>query len=513
MTNRSITLWLLLVLAAGARLLLQLSAMPPYAGLDEAYHVARLEFRFTEGRNPSDKEPSVATHIHQSLSGAPEALPAFGPEWPSRSAQALANPRPDRVIVDSEYLGANYEAQHPSLYYSIAAPALSLVPTRTQKAELRLWRSISVVCALIVVLAAAYTGWRFYGAHGLLAAALLVSFPTWLTVTMRASNDAFSCALIAIALSITLASPREVFGWIAEATVWSLALAAKLYSWPLVLVLALSWRVQRATRTRVILVGVACSIAILLTVSELSFRTSNPLGLFSFNPVAGSARVAAVPIDYVEMAKIWIATLVWTSGQHWNALEPMMLPVYFGPFLLIAAWGFLRASREQRLLVGTAAIAFAAAQALNAWSYIRLAQASGQSLPAGGKEGWYWYVLAPLILVLPLASAFAGSRKWLVVAIVGWLLLWDIILSEGALFRDYAGLTSPATPSALFRWGPTRFDSELYDRLRVLAVGPFTSFAFALRLIHVIAMAALVTAGLRRGAGPKAGSASDSVTE
>ena len=45
--------YLLLVAAASVRLLIQAAAMPPYAGLDELYHVARLAFVLEEHRNPT----------------------------------------------------------------------------------------------------------------------------------------------------------------------------------------------------------------------------------------------------------------------------------------------------------------------------------------------------------------------------------------------------------------------------------------------------------------------------
>ncbi|MEA2236020.1 MAG: hypothetical protein QOC81_744, partial [Thermoanaerobaculia bacterium] len=49
----------LLIICAAARLLLQMAALPPYAGLDEVYHVARLAFVRAEHRNPTTTEPSI----------------------------------------------------------------------------------------------------------------------------------------------------------------------------------------------------------------------------------------------------------------------------------------------------------------------------------------------------------------------------------------------------------------------------------------------------------------------
>src|SRR5437588_9672209 len=50
--SKRVLLYALVSLAALARLLLQIAALPPYAGLDEVWHVSRLAFVRAEGRNP-----------------------------------------------------------------------------------------------------------------------------------------------------------------------------------------------------------------------------------------------------------------------------------------------------------------------------------------------------------------------------------------------------------------------------------------------------------------------------
>src|SRR5207244_4576854 len=103
---------------------------------------------------------------------------------------------------------------------------------RTQMSELRFWRFASVIFALGIVMATARMGATLFGARGIAAAALLVSLPTWLTLVVRASNDAFACALLALALAITASAPARILGVAAEAIACTLALAAKLYTWP-----------------------------------------------------------------------------------------------------------------------------------------------------------------------------------------------------------------------------------------------------------------------------------------
>ena len=64
-----------------------------------------------------------------------------------------------------------------------------------------------------------------------------------------------------------------------------------------------------------------------------------------------------------------------------------------------------------------------------------------------------------------------------------------VIITEGALFHDWAGTSSPAHPSALFRWGP--FHMPFTAALDGIGVGPLTSQIVLLRIVHLAALAAL----------------------
>jgi len=434
-------LWALLFVAASARLLMQMAAMPPYAGLDELFHVARLAFVRAEGRNPTIAEKSVPQYL------------ATIPLWPESRAVV------DRP-VEPRYVEPNYEAQQPSLYYSIAA---RLIPARSSLFELRAWRLLSVVFALIVVLATAAIDER-----GFVAAALVVSLPTWETLVVRASNDAFACAMVAVAIAATV--HRNA---IAEAIAWPLAIAAKLYTWPMLIVLPFFWRSQRAGRRRVIVVLLACALGFALTIADLAHRTRNPLGLFAFDP--GGIHLSSIRV--VDMLKIWVFTLAWTSGQHWDALRPLALVLYATPIAVAIVW------TRGRAVAWWAIAAFAVAQVVNAVAYARSAQ---NGLPAGGKEGWYWYVLVPIVVPFLLATALRLR------ALALWIVAWDLLITEVALFHDYSGASSPAHPTAFFRWGPWHLPFTAH--LEGIGVGPFVGAIVVLRAIHLAAVAALIVA-------------------
>src|SRR5207302_9616655 len=125
--TKTLIAYALLLVCAFARLLLQMAAMPPYAGLDEVYHVARLAFVRAEHRNPTTSEQSMPPYLLRTLDEGseppdsphvvhPSIMPLMGESgdrWP-----AIVAERGGRVIVDrpltagdlKPYVLKNYEA-------------------------------------------------------------------------------------------------------------------------------------------------------------------------------------------------------------------------------------------------------------------------------------------------------------------------------------------------------------------------------------------------------------------
>jgi len=488
----------LLIVCASARLLLQMAALPPYAGLDEVYHVARLAFVRAEHRNPTTSEASIPPYLMETLEeglqpiGSPHpqlhisAMPSMGEageRWP-----AIVAARGGRVVVDrpftpadlKPYVVKNYEAQQTSIYYSLIAP---LAPIRSALFELRAWRALSLLFALIAVLATAEIGRRWFGPIGILGGAILVSLPTWETLVMRAGNDAFACMLVAIAVLISVIGSRRPLAIIAEALIWGLALNAKMYTWPLWVILPALWLLQRAPKKRVIAVMVVSMIAVLLTFAELSSRTRNPLGVVAFDRPGGLVYEAKISVS--EIVRVTIASAAWTSGQFNDALRPAAIAVYFGPIvlmLLVAVW---RRSASERaagspVFLAVAALGFfALAQGYNVVACV-LANRGGNPIPIGGKEGWYWYVLAPVIIPALLIPAI---KRWRAAA--WWIVIWDVVITEVALFHDFAGTTSPAHGSILFRWGPLH--APFTAHLDGIGVGPLAAWTTAIRIVQLLA--------------------------
>jgi hypothetical protein len=476
----------LLIVCAAARLFLQMAAMPPYAGLDEVYHVARLAFVRAEGRNPTTVENSIPPYLMTSIEG--KAMPSMGEageRWPAIVAQGpIIVERPLSAADLKPYVVRNYEAQQTSLYYSMAA---RLVPVRSALFELRAWRGLSLLFALIAIIATAEIGRRWFGPVGLLGGAVLVSIPTWETLVMRAGNDALACMLAAVAVAISVTAPRRPMAIAAEALIWGLALDAKMYTWPLLVILPVLWWRQGATKRRMIAVSATALAGVILTFAELSSRTRNPLGVVAFDRPGGVVYDAKVSIS--EIVRVTIASFAWTSGQFNDALRPAAIALYLGPVLIAVILtvrrrdGAAPAGGTPAFLAIAALAAFALAQTYNVIACV-MARRGGNPIPIGGKEGWYWYVLAPVVVPALLVPALARWR-----ALAWWLLAWDVLIAEGALFHDFVGMTSPAHGSFLFRWGPLH--APFTAHLGGIGAGPVAAWTIVFRVVQLAAFFSL----------------------
>jgi hypothetical protein len=430
---RNSSLYALLIVVAAARLSMQMVAMPPYAGLDELFHVARLEFVAAEHRSPTTSERSIPPHLEATLHRNPAGVSSFAvwqKDW--RDAPVVR----DRALTPADmrpYARPNYEAQQPSVYYSLIAPLAALAP-RSVLSELRVWRLASVLFALVTVIAIATIAEKWFGPIGIVAAVLIVFVPTWETLVLRASNDAFACAIVAVAIAATVRQKSVV-----EAIAWPLAIAIKLYTWPIAIVAPILWWRQRAPRWRPIAVTALALITAGLTLAEVSSRANNPFGVVAFDRPASPAEPGQ--LDVPLLIKVTIASAAWTSGEHFDALRPLAIALYVLPILIAIGMSI---HNDEAILAAAALIAFGASQVANV-----IACLIAKSPQIGGKEGWYWFVLAPVLVPALLAPAIAGFR-W----VPWWIFAWDIVITDCELIPTWLGLTSPDHPSFLFRWGP-----------------------------------------------------------
>lgn len=448
----------LILAAAGARLLLHLAEMPPYSGLDELYHVGRLEFEAQTNRGLRAEEPSLPRYLADAASDAPGAVAAFaerGSEWPSWLHRNRDGATRDVMLTPALLRIAerdNYEYQQPALYYLVARELPDALGASSALSRLMIWRGFSGLLALLTVgvLALGLIRARLPTSS---SAALLLLTPTWLTLTVRASNDALACFAITLAIVITwLGYERNA---IAEGVAWGVAAATKLYALPLMACIPLFWFQQRTTRRRMLIVGSIIAAALIASTIEVGTRSRNPTGLFAFDPVDGTLGIEHLRLmPWDEVFKTFLLTLGWTSGQHWNALTPvgfvLIVVLYTAPWAIGWVRREWRPDRRGLAVLGAVVVAFAAAQLVNLLGYAR--SAGPGELPAGGKEGWYWYSMLPLVLIVAASSIRRNHRLFLGMVMVCGLVV-DIGLSELALYLDYAGTNCPDVAGLLVRWG------------------------------------------------------------
>ncbi len=156
----------------------------------------------------------------------------------------------------------NYEAQQPAFFYMLATPFVS---RSSAVSELRSARFVAGALALVTVLGTAAAGDALFGASGIAAAAMLLFLPTRMTLVIRVANDSLACAFVAVAFAVTVRDPQTWIGWIGEGLLWAGALATKLYTWPLAVLLPWLWWRQRAGGKPVITVSTIAATAVALT--------------------------------------------------------------------------------------------------------------------------------------------------------------------------------------------------------------------------------------------------------
>jgi hypothetical protein len=485
--------------------------MPPYAGLDEGFHVARVSFVAAMGRQPSADEPSVARYLFRSFNALGDAPPSFGMargEWPRLLTERPQGWRdvPLDASARSDVVAPNYEAQQASLYYALAAPLVRVLGP-TQLDELLVLRLLAVPLGCVTALATALLAARLWGRAGFLAGLLLVVTPTWTALVARAGNDALAVAALAVALLLSARSGESWRSRIGEAACWAVAAATKLYAWPAALLLPLLWP-KDASRARRLVVVLAITASVAATAIDLQARTGNPTGKYELRaagavPVSGESLRSVAALPWLDYAKVFVGSAIWTSGPHADFVQPVGVVLFLLPWALLAAAGLAALPdlpRRRGALLLAAIAVFAAAEVGQAWGAIRQA-ALGHPAPGGGLAGWYLHAFDPIWYGVGLGFAVAASlarrRSGVVAAALFLALAVDIWVTEFALFPDYAGLASPQTPGALFRWGggsawPALVRLETYG----LAL-PSPAFAVALRALEAAGFLVLSALALR----------------
>jgi hypothetical protein len=401
----------------------------------------------------------------------------------------------------------NREAQQPAPYYRAAA-LLDRAFGTTQLSELLVLRLLAVPFGVITAVATALFAARLWGRAGFGAGLLLVATPTWITLVARAGNDAPACAALAVAILLSVRPDRGWAARLAEAAAWAAAIALKLYTWPAALLLPLLWP-RRSPISRRAATAAAVLASGLVTASDLAARTGSTIGRTAAwspggAPLTLDLLVRWISLPWLQFLKVFVGSAIWTSGEHANFLRPPGLVLFVLPWLALlaaAVISFGRMPGRARAILGVAAAVFLVAEIGQSWGYLREEAAGGASSGSAGLAGWYvhaldpiWYGVGAGFALAMLAERRLAPAAWLIFA---GAFLGDLGVTEGALFRDYAGLSSPHTPGVFVRWGGGSAWAAL-ERLRLYGLGlPSPWIAVGLRALEAAAFAALAAAVAR----------------
>jgi len=251
----------------------------------------------------------------------------------------------------------------------------------------------------------------------------------------------------------------------------------------------------------VVVVAALVAAGAALTVSDLAARTGSPVGAQEFAPLETALHAPrAVPVG--ALARVFVSSAIWPGAQHGDAMTPVAMLLYVTPLLALLVFG-LSASwsgRTRRALARAAfgLAVFSAAQSIHAYGFLRQAWARDLAMPAGGAEGWYLWSLAPVFVpVVGHAIRGLGRRPLALGLFVLWCLGADVATHEGALFRDYAGATSPSHRGVLFRWGTDASRPE--GSLGAVGAGrPSAAALVSLRASNVVTTLLVAAWALRR---------------
>jgi hypothetical protein len=246
--------------------LAHVAGFPPFEGFDETAHYSYIEQIAKTGTfpRPGDK-------IRQDAQDVETAFASTGPgsrtlrfrnlfvadaeiiESMRRTVKAPRNPSPTGEPGPS----ANWEAQHPPLYYALLAPAYLFSERWSLAGQLALLRGLSYLVAwlslCLAVFAAAKAFPPFRTGRAMVAAPALwpFVFPGWFPEMARLGNDSLVCLLVGCAVAVVACVPIGRWpGWFLLGIICGLGTLTKTTFLPFLAVIGLlllyrTWRDAR----------------------------------------------------------------------------------------------------------------------------------------------------------------------------------------------------------------------------------------------------------------------------
>lgn len=438
-----------------------LAVTPVGEGMDVYGHLAYTDFYAAQGRAPKPGELSMAAWIatlRQDLPGPDFSTTGeryrrwagLAPEEQKRIADRLG-----ATVETDVYVQANYQSQHPPLYYALLSPIYRLFkPSLPIGAQLYILGLVSV-CMAMLAFPGLYLTLRLYldETASLIALLGLAWFPNFLPFLGRITNDALAFPLMvwAVYFCLRCRGPQSRKSILIGGLLITLAGFTKTYAltlWPLYVACVFAGERRRRWREA----GLALLIGCAGTGALLAFNqvTTGHIILLK-QMVALESTPILERISWVaRLNPIWffggLAKGFWWSG-YWSFVSPGL--IYYAPLGLLPALLFIRTRAAWRnALIALwphllAILAFVVAMVWHAATFALLANLQGQK-EFSGNEGWYANVLVgcfasiALALLKPRMSP-AALRRTLVATAV-FMAVWNVFARFG-LAAYWMGLT------------------------------------------------------------------------
>ncbi len=482
------------VLALG---LAHLLLLPPFEGFDETGHYSSILQIADAGQVPHLGDAWMAREVeaYQAAGPMPYSPPTLQAGTTYR-AYFQGDPAPRGTAVSPPFGAstlANWQGQHPPLYYLLLAPAAKAIAGMPLRERLYWLRGASFLLAFGALCLAALFNARWLGIRDWQTALWPLLMPSWFPEMARLGNDSLACLLLTLAWGALLRlrrHPDDRQGWLLLGSWFGLGLLTKAYVWPIALagfgyLAVVSWR-QRRVLSRgakvMPIAGFALAIAIgapwYLWLAASGIAPTNDADTLAQHGglIAGLAQHWSMP-DFLYSLASLVKSVIWAGS--WSFARPPAL--YYMPYLafaaaLLALWLWANRHMPAEILPP---LVFLLPLMLGLIGQILLWLALGAK---GVTGGWYLHSLvAPLALIVATAAAyldrtvggraacaamlayalaFGAAMAWLQVGMFSgcndrtadnpvYNVDWSCALDAGLVWRRLAMLSEPGLAAAL----------------------------------------------------------------
>ncbi|MGE4219578.1 MAG: hypothetical protein AB7G39_09035 [Alphaproteobacteria bacterium] len=501
--SRSARLLLAAVLALG---LAHLLLLPPFEGFDETGHYSSILQIAETGKVPRLGSAWMTREVEAYQARGPMPYgPASLASGTTYRAFFQGDPAPRGTAVSPPFEAsgtANWQGQHPPLYYLLLAPVAKATAGLPLRERLYWLRGASLLFAFAALCIAAAANARWIDGGGHLTALWPLLMPSWFPEMARLGNDSLACLLLALAWGAFLALHRrldDLCAWLLLGVSLGLGLLTKAYVWPIALAcfayLAVLAICRRGAGT-----GIAAmlggSLALALAVGAPWYLWLAASGIAPTNDaatlaqhgglIAGLARYWSLP-DFLYSLASLVKSFIWAGS--WSFARPpafFYLPYLAFMALLLGAW-FWGSRRKPAEILPPLVFLLPMLLGLIGQSLLWLALGA-----RGVTGGWYLHALVgPLAFVaaagLACLARSAGGRA-LRAAVLVYALGFGAAMAwlQAGLF---GGCNGRAAMDPVYRldWSCASDAALLWQRLGLLAEPGFAAAAGVLGTALLVA--------------------------